>query len=107
MRAPVVALVAVQVLLPTVMLASRWAQEGARPRTERPASWQMYSHVPPASYEGVDGSGRVRSLSTHGLPLLVRAVDTGDLVPRRLCRRDADLILVRRTEGPQPGEWSC
>lgn len=46
MRPVVLALIVAQVALPVAMLVDRWADEGVRPVSERPASWQMYSSVP-------------------------------------------------------------
>ena len=43
MRRRVLLLVTAQVALPAVMLTARWADEGSRPTSERPASWQMCS----------------------------------------------------------------
>lgn len=107
MRPVVAALIVVQVALPGSMLVARWVDEGSRPTSERPASWQMYSFVPPAAYVGVDGSGAERALMTDQLPLLLRAVDVGPVVPDRLCAREPDLVEVRRLSGPDPGIFRC
>jgi hypothetical protein len=102
----VLAVVALQVGLPLWMLVARWADEGSRAVTERPASWQMYSSVPAARYTGVDAAGRERSLDVTGLPPVLRAVDVGRVVPDRLCARHPDLAAVRRA-GAQPGTFRC
>lgn len=106
-RPLVLALAAVQVALPLSLLAVRWAGEGSRPMSELPASWQMYSSVTPARYDGIDTGGRVRRLDVTPLPKLVRAVDVGRVVPDRLCDAAADLLAVRRTGGPDPGMFPC
>lgn len=102
-RLPVLILIAVQFAVPAWMLTARWVQEGSRPTSERPASWQMYSFVPPAQYRAADG----RLLSTEDLPLLVRAIDTGEVVPELLCARHQHLRSVQRLGGPDPGTFSC
>ena len=96
-------LVTAQVALPAVMLTARWADEGSRPTSERPASWQMYSFVPAATYRAQDG----RLLGTDDLPLLRRAMDSGRVVPDLLCDRDPVLRSVTRTGGPDPGTYAC
>ena len=106
-RPLVIAVVAVQVLLPLTMLAVRWTGEGSRPVSELPASWQMYSSVAPARYDGIDAAGRVRRLDVAPLPPVVRAVDTGSVVPDRLCAATPGLVAVRRTGGPDPGAFPC
>jgi hypothetical protein len=106
-RRPLLVLVAVQVALPLVLLADRWLDEGAFPVDERGASFQMYSSAPALAYEGVDAAGRVRPLDVGVLPVWQRAVATGDVVPRALCDRSGDLVLVRRTGGADPGEHRC
>lgn len=95
-RPLVLAVVVLQVGLPLWMLVARWADEGTRAVSERPASWQMYSSVPAARYTGVDTAGRERALDVRSLPPVVRAVDVGRTVPDRLCARHPDLLLVRR-----------
>lgn len=103
MRKVVGAVIAVQVLLPTGMLAVRWAEQGSRPQSELPASWQMYSSVPSPTYIGVDPGGRERRLDVEPLPPVVRDVDTGRVVPDRLCARHPDLTAVRI----KPGRLLC
>lgn len=107
LRPVVVAVVLVQVGLPAVLLAGRWVLEGSRPVTELPASFQMYSATPPPAYTGVDADGRVLELDVDGLPLVLRRVGTGTVVPDRLCARDPDLVEVRRRGGPAPGTYPC
>lgn len=107
MRPALVALVAAQVALPLVLLADRWADEGARPVDERGASFQMYSSAPRVAYTGVAADGTTRELDPDVLPLPVRAVDTGTVVPSRLCARDPALVAVRRTGGADPREHRC
>ncbi len=101
------ALIAAQLALPGVMLAARWAQEGSRPVSELPASWQMYSVVAPPTYTGLDAAGHERPLGPDRLPPVVRSVGTGRVVPDRLCRRHPDVVAVRRTGGTQPGLFRC
>lgn len=105
-RPLVLAVVALQVGLPLSMLVARWADEGTRAVSERPASWQMYSSITPARYTGVDAAGRERPLDVEGLPPVVRAVDVGRTVPDRLCARHPDLVAVRR-DGTRPGTFRC
>lgn len=105
-RPLVLAVVALQVALPLSMLVDRWADEGTRAVTERPASWQMYSSVPAARYTGVDRAGRERRLDVRSLPPVVRAVDVGRTVPDRLCARHPELTLVRR-DGTGAGTFRC
>lgn len=106
-RPVVLAVVALQLGLPLAMLADRWADEGLRPRTERPASWQMYSQSEPPRYTGVDAAGTERPLDLAAVPLLLRAVGTGDAVPARLCAAHPDLVAVRRAGGPDPVLRRC
>jgi hypothetical protein len=107
-RRPVVlAVAALQLALPLSMLVARWVAEGSRPHSELPASWQMYSYAPAASYTGLDAAGRARRLDVDPLPPVLRAVDTGQVVPDRLCDRHPDLALVRRSGGTQPGTFAC
>lgn len=106
LRPLVLAVVALQVGLPLSMLVARWADEGTRAVSERPASWQMYSSIPAARYTGTTADGRSRLLDVDDLPPVVRAVDVGRTVPERLCARHPDLVLVRR-DGPDPGEHRC
>ncbi|MFN2522125.1 MAG: hypothetical protein ABR614_02255 [Mycobacteriales bacterium] len=106
-RPVVLAVAGLMVALPTSTLAVRWATEGSRPVSELPASWQMYSAVPPSSYRGLDATGRTRRLGVDDLPLVLRAVDTGRLVPDRLCARAPDLVAVERRGGPDPGTFRC
>jgi hypothetical protein len=106
-RPAVLAVSALLVGLPVTMFAVRWSVEGSWPSSELPASWQMYSVVAPASYEGVDGAGRARPLPVRALPPVVRAVGTGRVVPDRLCARHPDVVVVRRTGGPEPGTFRC
>lgn len=105
-RPLVLAVVALQLGLPLTMLVTRWADEGTRAVTERPASWQMYSSIPAARYTGIDAAGRERRLDTSDLPPIVRAVDVGRTVPDRLCRRHSDLVAVRR-DGTGAGLFRC
>lgn len=105
-RPLVLSVMALQVVLPLSMLVARWADEGTRAVTERPASWQMYSSVAAARYTGVDAAGRERLLDVRGLPPVVRAVDVGRSVPDRLCARDPDLVAVRR-DGTDAGTFRC
>jgi len=105
-RPLVLAVVALQVGLPLTMLVSRWADEGTRAVSERPASWQMYSSIPAAQYTGVDGAGRARRLDVRELPPVLRAVDVGRTVPDRLCARHPDLVAVRR-DGTDAGVFRC
>ncbi len=107
-RRPVVlAVAALQLALPLSMLVARWVDQGSRPVSELPASWQMYSYAPAASYTGVDAAGRARTLDVGLLPPVLRAVDTGQVVPDRLCDRHPDLVVVRRGGGTQPGTFAC
>ena len=106
-RPIILVVAAVQLGLPLSMLALRWEQEGPRPVSELPASWQMYSAVRPSSYAGVDAAGAQRDLDTGSLPPVLRGVGTGRVVPDRLCARHPDLVLVRRTGGTQPGDFRC
>lgn len=103
----VLAVVALQVALPASMLVSRWVDEGSRPTSERPASWQMYSSSAVTGYVGTDSSGRELRLDVDSLPPVLRAVDTGRVVPDRLCARHPRLVVVRRTGGPEPGSFRC
>jgi hypothetical protein len=105
-RPLVLAVVALQVGLPLTMLVARWADEGTRAVSERPASWQMYSSIPAARYTGVDGAGRARPLDVADLPPVLRAVDVGRTLPDRLCARHADLVAVRRV-GTDAGVFRC
>ena len=107
LRPAVLAVVVVQVALPLALLGVRWVDEGSRPQTELPASWQMYTSAQPATYAGQDGAGRTRPLSAERLPPVVRAVDTGRTVPDRLCTAHPDLVAVTRAGGPDPGVFRC
>ena len=107
MRPLVLAVVAAQVALPLSMLVDRWADEGTRATTERPASWQMYSSVQPPRYRGVDRDGTRRPLDVAPLPPLVREVTVGRTVPDRLCARHPDLTVVVRDGGTDPGAFRC
>jgi hypothetical protein len=106
-RPVALAVAALQVALPLSMLAVRWVQEGPRPESELPASWQMYSSIPPAGYTGIDAQGHERPLDVDPLPPVIRAVDVGTVVPDRLCARLPDLVAVRRTGGTEPGTFRC
>ncbi len=106
-RPVVLAVATLQLALPISMLADRWVDEGSRPVSERPASWQMYSAEPPVVYTGTDAAGRTRQLRVDRLPPVLRAVDTGRFLPDRLCTRDNDLVTVERTGGTQPGIFAC
>lgn len=107
MRLVVLAVVAVQVLVPGGLLVVRWADEGLRPRTELGGSWQMYTTAPEPRYVGVDAAGRTSPLSVAGLPPLVREVAVGRTVPDRLCARSPGLVAVVRETGPEPGRYAC
>ncbi len=106
-RPLVLAVAALQLGLPLTMLVARWSDEGLRPVSELPASWQMYSYAPVPAYVGVDTRGDTRQLDADALPVVVRAVGTGRTVPDRLCSRHPDLVEVRREGGPQPGAFRC
>ena len=106
-RPLVLLVVALQLALPLGMLAARWAEEGPRPVSERPGSWQMYSAARASTYTGVRADGVERPLDVAPLPPVVRGVGTGRVVPDRLCRRDPGLVLVRRRGGTQPGDFRC
>ena len=106
-RLLVLVVAALQVAVPVSMLVARWVTEGSRPVSELPASFQMYSAEPPVSYLGTDGSGRTRPLDVRSLPIVVRAVDSGDLLPRRLCARHPDLVAVERRGGLPPTTYRC
>lgn len=107
MRPVVLAVAVLQLAVPLTMLGMRWADEGSRPVSELPASFQMYSSTAPAAYSGLDAAGAARALSVRSLPPVLRAVDTGRSVPDRLCARHPDLVEVRRTGGTQPGAFRC
>ena len=107
MRPVVLAVVAVQVLVPVGLLGVRWAEEGSRPRTELGASWQMYSSAPEPRYTGVDAAGRPVPLDVDALAPVVREVAVGSAVPDLLCERRPDLVAVVRETGPDPGRWAC
>jgi hypothetical protein len=107
LRPVVLAVAALQLALPAAMLGLRWADEGSRPQTERPASFQMYSAVALPDYSGTDAAGRVRALDVDALPPVVRAVGTGRVVPDLLCARNPELVVVRRVGGAQPGSFRC
>lgn len=105
---PVVLVVAVlQLAVPGAMLVDRWTDEGTRPVSERPASWQMYSAVPLPTYVGTDTGGRTRALDVDALPPVVRAVGTGREVLERLCGQHPDLVTVRRDGGREPRGLRC
>lgn len=106
-RPTVLLVLVLQVALPVGMLVDRWADEGTRPVSERPASWQMYSAVPLPTYVGIDATGSARRLTVDELPLGVRSIGTGRTVPDQLCRRNPDLDVVRRDGGRQPGAFRC
>jgi hypothetical protein len=106
-RPVVVAVAALQVAVPVSMLVARWATEGTRPVSELPASFQMYSAEPPVSYTGTDGDGRARPLDVSDLPIVLRAVDSGNVLPRRLCERHPDLVAVERRGGLPPATYRC
>lgn len=107
MRPVVLAVAGLQLALPLTMLAVRLADEGSRATSERPASWQMYSSTAVPAYAGIDGAGRERRLGVGSLPPVLRAVDTGRVLPDRLCAREPDLVAVRRTGGADPGTFRC
>ena len=106
-RPLVLAVAALQLGIPLTMLVVRWAEEGSRPVSELPASFQMYSSTVAPTYSGLDASGRLRALTVASLPPVLRAVDTGRSVPDRLCARDPDLVEVRRQGGTEPGAFPC
>ena len=106
-RPLVLAVAALQVALPVSMLVARWVTEGSRPVSELPASFQMYSAEPPVEYVGIDGRGVARRLDVSDLPIILRAVDTGDVLPRRLCARHPDLVAVERIGGLPPATYRC
>ena len=106
-RPLVLAVAALQLGIPLTMLVVRWADEGSRPVSELPASFQMYSSTPAPTYSGLDANGRLHALSVASLPPVLRAVDTGRSVPDRLCGRDPDLVEVRREGGTEPGAFPC
>ena len=106
-RPLVLAVVAVQLGIPLTMLGVRWAEEGSRPASELPASFQMYSATAAPTYTGVDATGRLRTLSVAALPPVLRAVDLGRSVPDRLCAGAPDLVEVRRQCGAEPGAFPC
>lgn len=107
MRPVVLAVAAVQVVLPVSLLVARWSEQGLRPVTEYPASWQMYSAAPVPVYFGTDAAGRSRRVDVDDLPPLVRDVGSGRLVPDLLCSRFPDLVRVERDGGPDPGTYRC
>jgi hypothetical protein len=98
---------AFQFAVPAAMLGVRWAQEGSRPVSELPASFQMYSAEPPITYLGTDRQGHLRPLDVGPLPPVLRAVDTGRVLPDRFCAWHADLVAVQRIGGTQPGSYPC
>ena len=106
-RPLVLAIAALQVAVPVTMLGARWGSEGSRPVSELPASFQMYSAEPPVSYTGIDRESRSRALDVGFLPVVLRAVDSGDLLPRRLCARHPDLVTVERRGGLPPSTYRC
>lgn len=107
MRPLVLVVAALQVALPATMLVLRWVDEGSRPVSELPASFQMYSAEPAITYTGTDAARRLRQLDVSFLPPVLRAVDTGRVLPDRLCARHPDLVAVERTGGTQPGTFAC
>ena len=106
-RPLVVALAAAQLLLPASLLASRWVAEGSQPVSEYPASYQVYSTFAEPSYTGVTADGTRRDLDEDALPVVVRRVGTGDVVPDRLCDRHPDLVAVERRRSPDDGRFPC
>jgi hypothetical protein len=106
-RPLVLVLAALQVAVPVSMLVARWVTEGSRPVSELPASFQMYSAEPPVSYTGTDRSGLSRPLDVSRLPVVLRAVDSGDVLLRRLCARHPDLVAVERRAGLPPTTYRC
>ena len=106
-RPVVLAVAALQLVLPTSMLVDRWVDEGSRPVSERPASWQMYSAEPPVGYTGTNAAGRTLQLRVDLLPPVLRAVDTGRFLPDRLCARHPELVTVEREGETQPGTFAC
>jgi len=106
-RPVVLAVAALQVALPAALLVTRWSTEGSRPMSELPASYQMYSAEPPVTYTGIAPDGRQRQLDVRALPPVLRAVDTGRVLPDRLCARHPDLVAVRREGGVEPGTFAC
>ena len=106
-RPVVLAVAALQIAVPVFMLVARWSSEGSRPVSELPASFQMYSAEPPVTYTGVTASDGLRQLDVTPLGPVLRAVDTGRVLPDRLCARHPDLVAVRRTGGTEPGTFAC
>ena len=106
-RPVVLAVAALQVVLPASMLVARWSSEGLRPVSELPASFQMYSAEPPVAYVGVRADGLSRPLDVSRLGPVLRAIDTGRVLPDRLCARHPDLVAVRRMGGTEPGTFAC
>lgn len=106
-RPVVLAVAALQITLPASLLVVRWAQEGTRPASELPASWQMYSSAPEPIYTGADDQGRLQRLDVDALPPVLRAIGTGRVVVDRLCDRHPDIVVIRRDGGPEPGEFPC
>lgn len=104
MRAAVAVVLGLTVALPAVPLVDRWAEEGSRPVSERPASFQMYSATGRPVYRAEPG-GRV--LDTDALPPVLRAVGSGPTVPDLLCDREPGLTAVVREGGPDPGRFPC
>jgi hypothetical protein len=97
----------VQILVPLGALGIRWVQEGSRPASELPFSFQMYSAAPTAQYIGRDSDGNLRELTTSGIPLVIRQVSYGLSVPERLCAADQALTSVERLSGPDPLVFQC
>ncbi len=106
-RPVVLTIAALQVAVPVSMLVARWATEGTRPVSELPASFQMYSAEPPVSYTGTDRHGLSRPLDVSDLPVVLRAVDSGNVLPRRLCARHPDLVAVERRGWLPPATYRC
>lgn len=110
-RLLVLLFVSLQIALPTLLLAARWATNGSHPVDEYRFSWQMYSSAGGATtYAGVDADGRVRDLSVADLPPVVRGIAYDGTVPRLLCERHDGLVEVRRTvhePGLEDGTFPC
>lgn len=103
----VLAVALLLLVLPLTMLVTRWVEQGTRPQTELPASWQMYSAVLSPAYTGTDAAGASRALDVDPLPPVLRDVDTGRVVPDRLCALHPELVSVRRDGGTQPATFAC
>jgi hypothetical protein len=95
-RQVVMAFIAIQVLVPLLLLGVRWIREGTHPVNEYPLSWQMYSAVRSGEYIGIDADGNEINLSTEMLPAFERGEGYGDSVPLMLCDVNSELVSVHR-----------